>query len=122
MKSLIFPEKEYFIEPNSKWEFLGFSFDGKKIDLSTNTVRKIKAKIRRSARSIRRWMLKRNIKQEQALKTMTRKFNRKFFGKQDKEELSWKYWFFPTINTVQSLKIIDSYMQNQQRYIVTRKA
>jgi retron-type reverse transcriptase len=115
------PEKEYFFKPQEKWEFLGFSFDGKKIDLSQNSVRKIKAKIRRSARGIRRWMLKKDADYMIALKAMNRKYNRKFFGKQDKEELSWKYWFFPTINTVESLKIIDKYMQEEQRYIVTGK-
>ena len=52
---------------------------------------------------------------------MNRKYNRKFFGKQDKTELSWKYWFFPTINTSKSLKIIDNYMQQEQRYIATGK-
>ena len=114
-------DKEYFFEPNDKWEFLGFSFYDNKIDLSDNTIRKIKAKIRRSARGIRRWMLKKNANYEIALKAMNRKYNRKFYGKQEKEELSWKYWFFPTINTSASLKIIDNYMQEQQRYIVTGK-
>lgn len=113
--------KEYFFDPNSKWEFLGFSFYDNKIDLSDNTIRKIKAKIRRSARGIRRWMLKKDADYKVALKAMNRKYNKKFFGKQDKEELSWKYWFFPTITTSNSLKIIDNYMQEQQRYIVTGK-
>lgn len=113
--------KEYFFEPDNKWEFLGFSFYNNKIDLSENTVRKIKAKIRRSARGIRRWMLKKDANYMVALKAMNRKYNRKFFGKQDKEELSWKYWFFPTITTADSLKIIDNYMQEEQRYIVTGK-
>ncbi len=115
------PEKEYFFKPADKWEFLGFSFDNKTIDLSDNSVRKIKAKIRRSAKGIRRWMLRRNLDYTLALKAMNRKFNRKFFGKQEKEELSWKYWFFPTINTTRSLKIIDNYMQDQLRFIATGK-
>lgn len=113
--------KEYFFEPNDKWEFLGFSFYNKKIDLSENSIRKIKAKIRRSARGIRRWMIKKDADYKVALKAMNRKYNRKFFGKQDNDELSWKYWFFPTITTSDSLKIIDNYMQDQQRYIVTGK-
>ena len=113
--------KEYFFDPGDKWEFLGFSFYDQKIDLSDNSIRKIKAKIRRSARGIRRWMLKKDANYKIALKAMNRKYNRKFFGKQDREELSWKYWFFPTITTSQSLKIVDNYMQEQQRYIVTGK-
>lgn len=113
--------KEYFFEKNEKWEFLGFSFINGDIDLSENSVRKIKAKIRRSARGIRRWMLKKNVNYNQALKAMNRKYNRKFYGKQDKLELSWKYWFFLTITTDKSLKVIDKYMQQELRYIVTGK-
>lgn len=115
------PDKEYFFEPKDRWEFLGFSFHDGNIDLSYNTIRKIKAKIRRSARGIRRWMIKKNSTPKIALKAMNRKYNNKFFGKQEKEELSWKYWFFPTITTDESLKIIDKYMQEEQRYIVTGK-
>lgn len=114
-------DKEYFFEPDDKWEFLGFSFCGNKIDLSDNTIRKIKGKIRRSARGIRRWMIKKEASYQVALKAMNRKYNRKFFGKQDKEELSWKYWFFPTINTSESLRIIDNYLQEQERYLATGK-
>ena len=114
-------DKEYFFEPDDKWEFLGFSFYNNKIDLSENTIRKIKSKIRRSARGIRRWMLKKDANYMVALKAMNRKYNKKFFGKQDREELSWKYWFFSTITTSDSLKIIDNYMQEEQRYIVTGK-
>ncbi len=114
-------EKEYFFAPTDEWEFLGFSFHEKTIDLSKNSLRKIKGKIRRSARGIRRWMLKKNSTPEIALKAMNRKYNRKFFGKAEKEELSWKYWFFPTITTAESLKIIDQYLQEQERYLVTGK-
>ena len=66
-------------------------------------------------------MIKKNSTPQIALKAMNRKYNNKFFGKQEKEELSWKYWFFPTITTAESLKIIDNYMQEQERYIVTGK-
>ena len=112
--------KEYFFNPNDKWEFLGFSFDGNTIDLSEHSVQKIKGKIRRSSKGIRRWMVKNDADYKIALKAMNRKFNRKFYGK-DNSELSWQYWFFPTINTTSSLKIIDNYMQEQLRFIVTGK-
>jgi len=120
-KLVINENKEIYYLPGEEFEFLGFSIKNKKIDLSKNTIRKIKAKIRRSARGIRRWSLKKNAKFESALKAMNRKYNKKFFGKEEKNQLSWKYWFFPTINTSTSLKIIDNYMQNYERYIVTRK-
>ena len=114
-------EKEYFFEPQENWDFLGFSFCNDKVDLSLNSVKKIKAKIRRSARSIRRWMLKNNTPPEAALKAMNKKYNRKFYGKLDSDDLSWKYWFFPTITTTKSLKEIDNYMQECMRYMITGK-
>lgn len=112
--------KEHYYEPHDKWEFLGFSFKDNKIDLSDNTLHKIKAKIRRSARSIRRWMLKNDVPYEKAAAVMIRKFNKKFYASKN-SELSWKYWFFPVINTSESLKIVDEYFQDELRYIATGK-
>lgn len=111
-------EKEQFYNIGDKLSFLGFSYHKGIIDLSDNTKRKIKGKIRRTARGIRRWMLKNNVTYEITLKAMNRKFNRKFYGKQE-NDLTWKYWFFPIINTSASLKEIDLYMQSYERYIIT---
>ena len=65
-------------------------------------------------------MLKKDANIIGVIKAMNRKYNRKFYGK-DNTELSWKFWFFPTITTVKSLKIIDNYYQNQIRYLITGK-
>ena len=111
-------EKEVFYNKGDKFSFLGFSYYKGTIDLSDNTKRKIKGKIRRTARGLRRWMLKNNATSEITLKAMNRKFNRKFYGKQE-NNLTWKYWFFPVINTSNSLKEIDLYMQSYERYIIT---
>lgn len=111
-------EKEFYYAPGDKINFLGFSFEDGTIDLSENSVKKIKGKIRRSARSFRRWMLKKQASPEGTLKAMNRKFNKKFFGKSE-SDLTWKYWFFPIINTTKSLKEIDNYLQDWERYVVT---
>ena len=97
---------------------MGFSFKDGIIDLSSSTVKKIKGKIKRSARGIRRWMIRKNTKEEYALKAMNRKFNNKFYNTKDKNDLNWSEWFFPSINTSKSLKVIDNYMQENLRYIV----
>lgn len=117
---IINKNKEFIYSPGNEIEFLGFSIYNKNIDLSKNTIKKIKGKIRRSARGIRRWMIKNNAKEEYALKAMNRKFNNKFFGKEN-NDMTWKYWFFPCINTDKSLKIVDEYMQQYLRYIITGK-
>ena len=112
------PEKEFFYDVGDEVEFLGFSYKNGTIDLTENSIKKIKGKIRRSARGLRRWMIKNNTPPTSPLKAMNKKYNKKFYGKEE-EDLSWKYWFFPTINTDKSLKIVDEYMQDWQRYIVT---
>ena len=104
-----------------KYEKLDIVIDDDKIvDISHNTLYKIKKKIRRSTRRFRKWMINKNINEEIVLKTIIKKYNKKFFGK-DNSELSWKYWFFPTINTTKSLKIIDQYFQQELRYLITGK-
>lgn len=113
-------DKEYLYKPKEKISFLGFSCENGVIDLNDNTIKKIKGKIRRSARGLRRWMIRKDATYEVTLKAMNRKFNRKFFGKNE-NDLTWRYWFFPTINTSKSLKIVDEYMQEWQRYIKTGK-
>lgn len=113
-------DKEYFYNPGDEIEFLGFSYQNGVIDLGKNSIIKIKGKIKRKARALRRWMLGKNLPPEAALKAMNKIFNKKFYGKEE-DDLSWRYWFFPTINTDKSLRVIDSYMQDWQRYIVTGK-
>ncbi len=114
------PDKENYYEPHDIWEFLGFSYQDNKIDLSANSLHKIKGKIRRSARSIRRWMLRKNVEETKALRVMIRKFNTKFYSSKN-SELSWKYWYFPVINTSETLKVVDDYLQQYIRYIHTGK-
>ena len=113
-------KKEYFYSKGESFEFLGFSFKNNIVDLSKNTINKIKGKIRRTSRGLRRWMIKKNADTIGVIKAMNRKYNRKFYGN-DNTELSWKYWFFGTINTSISLKIVDKYYQEQIRYLVTGK-
>lgn len=115
------PAKEQRFKPGDKWNFVGFDYDNGIIDISDISVRKLMDKIRRSAKSIRRWMLKNNAEPERALKAFNRKFNRKFYTVDSGHELCWCRWYFPVINTPRSLHVIDRYMQDWQRYIVTGK-
>ena len=115
------PAKEQHFAPGDKWSFLGFEYSSGTIDVSGIAVRKLKDKIRRAARSLRRWMLDKGASPEGALRAFNRKFNRKFFHAGAGRELCWCRWYFPVINTARSLHIIDQYMQDWERYIVTGK-
>ena len=117
-KLTINSDKEHYYYPNDKFEFLGFSFYKDTIDLSDSSIKKIKGRIKRSARGFRRWMIKHNAEYEYTLKAMNRKFNNKFYKVKDSNDLNWSLWYFPLINTTKSLNIIDKYMQENLRYIV----
>lgn len=112
------PSKEKIYLPNEAFEFLGFKIQGNTIDISDIAIKKMKGKIKRAARKIRRWSVKKEVKPLPSIKVMTSRFNKKFFGKES-GELSWIYWYFPTINTTKSLKEIDKYLQDEIRYLVT---
>ena len=114
------PKKEHYYEKGESFEFLGFMFHNKEVDISQNTFYKIKGKIKRSTRGIRRWMLRKEASPMIALKAMNRKYNKKFYGN-DNSELSWKYWYFPTINTTKTLHLIDEYYQQEIRAMITGK-
>ena len=110
--------KEYIFKPKENIDFLGFEINGKIIDISKIQLKKIKDKIRRRAKSFRRWKINKSVDDNVVLSCMNKKFNRKFYGK-DSDELSWKYYFFPLISTTKSLHEIDLYMQQWQRYVMT---
>ena len=112
------PDKELFFEPGQKFEFLGFDISADCIDISSNTMHKMKGKIRRSARSIRRWMIKKNAPIEGTIRALIREYNRRFYG-YESGELSWSAWYFSTITTTKSLHEIDHYFQEWARYVAT---
>ena len=113
------PDKEQRFAPGELWSFLGFSYDNGTVDVSEVAFRKLKDKVRRAAKSLRRWMLRKGAEPERALRAFNRKFNRKFYNLRSGSELCWCRWYFPIINTPRTLHFIDQYMQDWQRYIVT---
>lgn len=112
------PKKVKMFNPGDPIEFLGFSISDGDIDISDISVYKLKRRIRRSARAIRRWMLKNNAPLEGTLKALIRRYNRKFYGYEE-SEISWGRWFFPIITTDRSLHEIDLYFQDWLRFVGT---
>ncbi len=112
------PDKEVFFRPGQPFEFLGFKVSEAGIDISENSVRKMKGKIRRSARSIRRWMLRKDAPVGGTIKALIREYNRRFYGNES-GELSWSAWYFSSITTTDSLHEIDMYLQDWIRYVAT---
>lgn len=111
--------KEVETVPGEPWTFLGFECDGKQIDVSRVSVQKLKAKMRRKARSLNRWRESRGKEGWMAARAFIKHFNRKLYTTQSTGEVNWSWWYFPQINTHKSLKEIDAYMQDCIRYVAT---
>lgn len=115
------PDKEKVYTPDEPYEFLGFRCHQNEIDISGATIKKMKGKISRQARSLMRWRTRKEIAAEPAIKAMIRYFNQKFFEGEDPETLTWSRWFFPVINRTEGLKEIDHFLQQNLRYLSTGK-
>ena len=114
--------KESISAPGEPWEFLGFSYHNGVIDLSENTIRKMKHKIRRKAHALRRWQQKKGLPADKAAIGFIRSINRKLYGKDNPvsgSDFTWSRWFFPNITSVKGLKCIDDYLKEYIRYTVT---
>lgn len=113
--------KVLYIKPQDKWDFLGFSYQSGTIDISDTAKKKIKGKIRRASKKLRRWMIRKNATSDRAISAVIRKFNKKFYMVENKNELTWQLWYFPIINNTAGLHEVDKYMQYCLRYIRTGK-
>ena len=116
------PEKVSVSAPGEYWEYLGFGYRDGSIDLSENTIRKTKARIKRKAEALRRWQRKKGLAEEKAAIGLIHAMNRKFYGGNQGEEdkdFTWSRWFFPCLTTDRGLKQIDSCLQEYIRYAVT---
>lgn len=112
-------DKVRIYKPEEGFEFLGFSYDEGVIDISYNTKRKLKAKIKRKAQALRRWQRKKGLEPKHAAKGFINSLNYKFFGNDDTDEFTWSRWFIPFLTTDRSLAEIDEYVQMYIRYIFT---
>ncbi len=115
------PDKEQFTSPGEEWSFLGFKYQNGKVDVSDVAKKKLKAKIRRRARSIKRWQIRKDAYPDMAMRAFIKAINRKLYYSTDVNDLNWSRWYFPFINTDESLKEIDAYIQYWARFLITGK-
>lgn len=115
------PDKEQRTAPGESWVFLGISYHNGIIDVAPASIEKLKAKMRRKTRALARWKARKNAAGTSAAKAFIRVFNRKLFENPVDHELTWTRWYFPIINTAESLQVIDRYSQSCIRYLATGK-
>ena len=91
----------------------------KPVDNRPAKIIKLEKKMKRKARALRRWSDRNGAGGEKAAKAFIRIFNRKLLESPADNELTWSYWFFPVINTDDSLRRIDRYAQDCLRYLIS---
>jgi len=111
------PSKVDTADPGEPWDFLGFRYTADGIDLSEATMRKMKARIRRKARALYRWRLRKNADYDRTARAMIRKFNRKFYDIDGESEFTWSRWFFPVLTKTDGLRALDEYLVEYIRYL-----
>ncbi|MCM1102295.1 MAG: reverse transcriptase/maturase family protein [Acetatifactor muris] len=135
LKLAVNPDKVSITAPGEAFDFLGVSHCRGEVDLSANTLRKIKGKIRRKSEALRRWQRGKGLTPDKAAIGLIRAMNRKFYGYGDPayesaddsagngepsgDEFTWSRWFFPLLTTDRGLKEVDAYMREYIRYAVT---
>lgn len=115
------PSKECRTAPGRMWTFLGFSWQAGTIDIAPASIEKLKGKMRRKTRSLARWQARKGKDHLHAARAFIKVFNRKLFESTPEHDLTWARWYFPTITTVDSLRVIDHYAQSCIRYLATGK-
>ena len=115
------PSKEVYTSPGEMWVFLGFCYHDGVVDIAPSSLTKIKGKMRRKTRALMRWQLRGGKTPESSAKAFIRIFNSKLFEASDDNDLTWSKWYFPVINTTESLSVIDHYAQDCIRYLLTGK-
>jgi len=115
------PAKEARSAPGELWSYLGICYRNGIVDVAPVSVEKLKAKMRRKSRALKRWQARKGTTGQQAAKAFIRVFNKKLFENPVEHELTWARWYFPLINTAESLQIIDAYAQSCIRYLATGK-
>ena len=113
------PKKETRTIPGEPFTFLGFLISPDGVDIAPVTMKKLKGKMRRKRDALARWAKRKGLSGEKAAKAFIRIFNSKLFENDGDNELCWSEWFFPIINTTESLHQIDLYAQDCIRYLVS---
>ena len=113
------PDKLAIAGPGEAWSFLGFKYEKGRLDLSDVTVSKMKAKIRRKARSLYRWRIRKDASYDRAATAMIRRFNRKFYDPDGDREFTWSRWFFPLLTRTDGLHELDAYLADKLRWLYT---
>jgi RNA-directed DNA polymerase len=106
------PKKTRLSAPGEPWEFLGLRYDQGSLDLATNTIAKLRRRVRRVAKRARR--------RPDPARLAVRRLNRRLYGVGGRStDFTWASWFFPLLTGDATLHRLDRLIQDQLRFAVT---
>lgn len=114
-------KKEFQTYPGDNIEFLGLTLSPDSVDVSPMSEKKLKGKLKRKARALYRWRIKKQLDGDKAAKAFIKFTNRKFYSDMLQGEITWCRWYFPVITTDKTLKRIDDYSISCIRYLYSGK-
>ncbi len=123
-KLTINEEKTAIYAPGEPFEILGIKVGKDRVyDIAENSVSKILFKIRKKTRKMLKKIRRNRISREKALSIMIKYVNQFFYGCfNDTKDMNWTTWSFGIITTDETLKYIDSYVQNCLRAVASGKS
>ena len=106
------PRKTRLSAPGDPWEFLGLRYERGSLDLATNSVAKLRRRVRRIARRARG--------RSDPAQRVVRRLNRRLYGVGGRPtDFTWASWFFPLLSVDTTLHKLDRLIQDQLRFAVT---
>ncbi len=104
--------------PGDAWDFLGLRYTRGEVGLSANTMRKLRAKVRRRARREARYRGATACSAGETCRTLVGALNRKLYGANEDgdAEFGWARWFFPLLTSAAQLAELDAYIQREVRW------
>ena len=100
---------------------LGFYFEKNIVDIEKDKIDKMKTRIKRRSIWFRKWAKDNGVNNRVMVKTFVKGMNEKFYSRDEEDRMNWSRWYFSSINTDRSLKIVDDYMIQYIRYLVSGK-
>lgn len=116
-------EKCQIFEPHEFVTFLGLRFNDKTIDLSRESVKKLKKRIKSMCKEGRKKIVKEGKPYKEVATKIIRSINHFMYTCyiDDKTKYGWAYYAFRYINTDESIREIDFYLRDTLRWLKTGK-
>lgn len=114
--------KYEWFEPGEDIDFLGLKIkDNKKVDISDNSLRKFKKKIKHSCKVGRNEIERLGKDPCKVAKNIIGRYNYRVYKCyiQDSSKFGWAYYAFRYINTIDTLRELDFYLRDRLRQMIT---